>query len=430
MMERLRVLGCDHLNLARGKYLAPSKLGAGSTRLCQGVYAVTYNRDLLPSPGSKMLEGLPDMEARWDQAQARESWNEGEKILITDYYGTDGDPLPLCGRGALKRAVGDWDALGYTPMVGIELEAYAFVYDDDGNLHPIETPGSFVYSTGPAADPHGFTDGIWAAAQRAGLPLELITTEYDAAQFEFVLTFGTAVEAVDNVFLFKLLAKEVALQHGVVLTFMPKPVADRGGNGVHVNVSFCDTKGQNVIAKGAEGGPDNLSDLGKSCVAGLIEHHKALAGLIAPTVGSYDRLQPASMSGYWQNWGGDHRAVTTRVSSEGGQKARIEHRMADAGANPYTTVAAVLQAARLGLENGYGLPAPEDGDGFETVNTTVGVAEDLGAALTDLEADTRLSGAVGQTLVDNHVFIKRAEIEEVAACEGTTAKRDYYIHYI
>jgi glutamine synthetase len=181
---------------------------------------------------------------------------------------------------------------------------------------------------------------------------------------------------------------------------------------------------------GTGGGPENMTDLSKGCVAGLIKHHQALTGILEPSVGSFERLQPASMSGYWQNWGGDHRSVTTRVSSEGGKKARIEHRMADASANPYTTTAAVLQAARLGVVNGHDLPLMETGDGFEEVSSKVGVGANLGEALNHLEADTALSEAISQGLIDNHVFIKRAEIEEVAACESVEAKRDYYIHYI
>ena len=73
-----------------------------------------------------------------------------------------------------------------------------------------------------------------------------------------------------------------------------------------------------------------------------------MAGLIAPTVNSYERLKPASLSGYWRNWAIDHRGVTTRLSADGGRRARIEHRMGDGAANPYTLVAPVLQAARLG----------------------------------------------------------------------------------
>jgi glutamine synthetase len=428
-MDRLRVMACDHLNLARSKYIAISKADSGVTRMSQGVFGLTYNRDLIPAPGSLLMEGLGDMELRWNPKDIRDSWVEGEKIVVGQFHEIDGGPLALCGRSALVQAIADWEDMGHNPKVGIELEAYAFVYDENDKLVPLQTPGSYVYGTGPHNDPIGFTDAIWEAAHAAGMPLELITTEYDEAQFEFVLTFGDALEAVDNIFLFKQLAREVALESDVVLTFMPKPITDRGGNGVHINFSFMNGD-KNTVMNGSDGGPDNMSDVAKGCVAGLVHHHQGLAGLVAPSVGSFERLQPASMSGYWQNWGGDHRSVTTRVSSEGGKKARIEHRMADASANPYTATAAVLQAARLGVVNGYELPLRETGDGFEDVSTKIGVGANLNEALDHLEADTALCNAVSQGLIDNHVFIKRAEVSEVDACETDEDKRDYYIHYI
>ena len=432
-MERLRILGCDHLNLARGKYIPLAKAKNGKTKLCQGLYAVTYKRDLLPAPGSKMLEGLPDLEMCWDESNIRDAWEENTKIVVASFFEDGGAPLPVCGRNALIKAINDWKKRGYDVKVGIELEAHAMVKDDDGNLNLLETPGSFVYATGPHADPIGFTDAIWHAAHQANFPLEVITTEYDASQYEFVLTFDDALKAVDDIFLFKQMAREIALECGIVLSFMPKPVAESGGNGVHINFSLW-KDGKNAISTSSKTNEkitaDNLSDVAKTALAGMMHHHQALAGLLAPTVNSYQRLQPASLSGYWRNWGIDHRSVTARVSSEGGDKARIEHRMADAGANPYTTVAAILQAALLGFDNKYELPAMETDDGLETINTDIHVADNLGKALDDLQADKALTEAVGQILVDNHIFIKRAEIEEVAACDTDIAKRDYYIHFL
>jgi glutamine synthetase len=160
-----------------------------------------------------------------------------------------------------------------------------------------------------------------------------------------------------------------------------------------------------------------------------MRHHRGLAGLIAPSVNSYARLRPASMSGYWCNWGEDHRGVTLRVSGEGGAKARLEHRMADATANLYTAVAAVLQAARLGVEGGYPLPPPEAGDCFTGQTATVGVADSLAEALDDLAADTALVDAVGAELCAHHLHMKRVE---VAKCEGKTPEgaRDFLIWFV
>jgi len=163
-----------------------------------------------------------------------------------------------------------------------------------------------------------------------------------------------------------------------------------------------------------------------------LHHHRALAGLLAPTVNSYRRLQPATLSGYWRNWARDHRGVTVRVASETGAHARIEHRMADAAANPYTCAAAVLQAARLGVDgdaDDYALPPAETADCLEHHDAADGVPESLAAALDELENDSDLTAAVGAELVANHIAIKRSEAEKTADLNDEDL-RDYYLHYI
>ncbi len=430
MTDRLRAMFCDHLSIMRGKYLPAHKMRDDESRFARPTFSVHYDKDLLlDAPHTKCREGLPDMALRWKADEIRAGWEPDTNVVLGDLYGDDGLPLPLCPRGALKRAQADWQKHGLTAKVGIELEAFALVKDDEGKLVPYDTPGGVVYGTGNFTDPQRFTDAIWDAALAAGFRLELITAEYDTPQFEFTLSYDEAVRAVDEVVLFRQMAREVALDHGVLLTFLPKPIAGKGGSGMHINLSFEDAKGHNALANGDRGGPDRLNDLARGCVAGWMRHHKALAGLVAPTALSYARLQPASLSGYWCNWGGDHRGVTVRVSAEGGKKARLEHRMPDASANPYTAVAAVLQAARLGFEGGYPLPPMEEGDCFDRIDAGQGVAASLGEAMDDLATDTALCAAVGQGLCENHIFMKRAEVDKTAALEGD-ALRDFYVWYV
>jgi len=425
--ERLRLLFCDHLNLARGKYLPGDRIGDGAARFCQGVFAIGYDKAMLAAPGSGLAEGLPDMVAVYQAADIRPGWEPDTRVVVADLLANDGTPLPLCGRGLLKRTVADWQALGYAPKVGIELEAYAFQRDAEGRLRPYDTPGAYVYGTGPLADPLRIVDAIWHAADAAGFRIEGATTEYDSPQFEFTLAAEAALTAVDDAFLFRLLAREVALEHGILLTFMPKPIAEAGGSGLHVNFSFLDDSGRNALGDFAA--PDRLGELARSCVAGLMRHHAGMAGLLAPTANSYARLKPASLAGYWRNWAIDHRGVTARLSAEGGARSRIEHRMADGAANPYTAVAAILQAARLGLLGGYTLPPPETGDCIAAQDAQDGVPASLGAALKALLADRPLVAAVGEALVANHVFVKEHEAAKTAALTGE-ALRDYYIHFV
>lgn len=430
MKDRLRPMYCDHLSIVRNKILPEHKIESCMTRFAQPCFAVHYDKDLIvDAPGTQCLTGMPDMELRWNEADVRTGWQPSTKVVLGDLCEQNGSPVEISGRHILKKAVSDWQALGLAPKIGIELECYAFALDEAGGIKPYETPGGVVYGVGPFNDSLGFTDAIWETAEEMGLSLDMMTSEYDAPQFEFTLTFDDAVKAVDDVVIFRQMAREIALEFGVLLTFLPKPIAETGGSGMHINVSFADKDGKNAFANGEVGGVDAMNDLSKACVAGWMKHHKALAGLIASNATSFARLQPASLSGYWCNWGGDHRGVTVRVSGEGGAKARLEHRMADAAANPYASVAAVLQAARLGLIEKYELPKMETGDTFVQTDATIGTAENLAEALDDLVADTKLTEAVGQLYCDHHVHMKRAEVEKTQALEGD-ALRDWYIWYV
>ena len=424
--QRVRVLFADQLNLARGKYLPASFAAKGAARLCVGAYAVTFARDLIAAPGTCVDTGLPDIEAVFDPDNMRPGWEPNTQIALADLEFEE-ETSGLCGRSALKRAIAEWRELGFDPFVGIEGEAYVFQKGDDGDWVPYDTPGAFVYGTGPFIDPDGLIEDIWATAYKCGMPIESINAEYDAPQFELTLQYTDALKACDDFFLFRTMAREVAYKRGYLLSFMPKPIPDLAGTGLHVNLSFKDKDGKNAMDGGTREG--ELSKLVSGCIAGLVHHHEAMGALIAPLVNSYDRLKPGSLCGYWANWGFDHRGVAVRVSGEEGSAARIEHRVADCAASPYVIVAAVLQAAKLGYLNGYELPPAETGDGLETVNTDRHIADDLPASLDVLEKDDALVDAVGRLLVENFVAVKRAEIEEV---KGKSKQQifDYYAPFI
>jgi glutamine synthetase len=204
---------------------------------------------------------------------------------------------------------------------------------------------------------------------------------------------------------------------------MGKPLSDRGGSGLHVNFSFTDKKGNNAINDGTE--DDGISALAKHSIGGLVQHHRSLAGLLAPTVNAYKRLRPASLSGYWANWGYDHRGSTVRIPGERGDGARLEHRLSDGAAVVHTTVAAVLQASRLGVMDKADPGPAESGNGLDTIDATVGVPWSLAEALDALEADQALVEAVGSELVAQHVAVKRSEWERYNAATTDWEIREY-----
>ena len=421
-MSRTRVVFNDMLNLPRGKYVPVDVAAGGKIGFARGAFAVSYDRDLLPVPGCGVYDGLPDMDLILD-AERRKGWQAGTEIALGDLH-ADGEPFGLCPRSTLKRAIKDWEALGLSPMVGLETEAYIFQRDQDGIWRPYETPGAFVYGTGPENDPRGVMDDIWEAAHHAEIPIESMNGEYDNGQFELTLRFDHALKACDDAFLMKTLAREIALKKGLLLTFMPRPVPDRGGSGLHVNFSFVGKDNQNQIAPNGV-----LSDLGQHCIAGLIYHHEALAGLLAVTVNSYDRLAAGSLAGYWANWAEDHRLVTTRCSTSSPKSARLEHRMADCATCPYQAVAAVLQAARLGVAGNMPLQPAEDLDGLENVRERRHIPSGLDKSLEALDKDVMLRQAVGEAYCDGLLYLKRDEFKRLLN-KSVDEIRDFYLPFV
>ena len=421
-MSRTRVMFNDMLNLPRGKYVPIDVAAGGKIGFARGAFAVSYDRDLLQVPGCGVHDGLPDMELILD-AERRKGWQAGTEIALGDLH-VDGEPFGLCPRSTLKRAIKDWEALGLSPMVGLETEAYIFQRDQDGIWRPYETPGAFVYGTGPENDPRGVMDDIWEAAHHAEIPIESMNGEYDNGQFELTLRFDHALKACDDAFLMKTLAREIALKKGLLLTFMPRPVPDRGGSGLHVNFSFVGKDNQNQIAPNGV-----LSDLGQHCIAGLIYHHEALAGLLAVTVNSYDRLAAGSLAGYWANWAEDHRLVTTRCSTSSSKSARLEHRMADCATSPYQAVAAVLQAARLGVAGNMPLQPAEDLDGLENVRERRHIPSGLDKSLEALDKDVMLRQAVGEAYCDGLLYLKRDEFKRLLN-KSVDEIRDFYLPFV
>lgn len=403
--HRIRLFWPDHLGIPRSKFL-PIEFAASGTGHCTAVFALGYHRDMDPTPGSFMLEGLRDMRSEFKSEDVRPGWDPDTDVVVGGLRLDDG-PYVWSPRHVLETAISDWAELGYEVNLGLELEAFVLEQDENGNWVPYNTPGSHVYGVGAFSDPAGLLDKIMAQARVSGFELESVNAEYDTPQFEFTLRYKKALAAVDEAFLFKAMAREVAAREGYRLTFMGKPLGDRGGSGLHLNLSLQDSQGRNALND--LDNPESLSEVAMQCLGGLVKYHRPMALLCAPTVNAYKRLQPGQMAGVYANWGYDHRGATSRVSGDRGEACRIEHRMADGAANPYTAAAAVLQAARLGVLANLDPGPPTTSDGLMTFDDVDMTPADLSEACDALEADQVFVDAVSADMVAQLLIIKRAE---------------------
>jgi len=279
--------------------------------------------------------------------------------------------------------------------------------DGDGGWQPISTPSAYLYGTGALADPTGLLYEIMATAESCGLAIESLSTDLDTPQFEIVLPMADAVASIDTLFLVREMARELANERDLKVTFLPKPIPNRGGSGLHVSMALSDKAGDNGLSD--VDAPDGLSSLARTATGGILRHHEALMALAAPTVNSYKRFRGGDIIGLKPSWGYDHRFATVRIPPLRGQDTRLQYRLPDAAANPYLVAAALLQAARIGdksrINPGKSLNdyRGEDSDDGSTIPTT------LEAAVEHLRNDGELSAALGPELVDNFCQLKMIE---------------------
>jgi len=340
--------------------------------------------------------------------------------------------VPVDPRHVLREAVGAWRALGLEPQISFELEFYLMEPDGGGGWRPVSLPSHRVYGTGTSIDPTGCVDAMVGTALECGFPVESWGSEYDESAYEVNIKYNDAIPAADDAFVFRLLIREIAERHGKLATFIGRPMNDRGGSGMHVNLSFRRNDGSNAFHDPND--PEGLSDLARRCIAGMLAHHTGIAAFMAPHVNAYKRLQPDMLNGYWANWGHDDRSVTVRVPPARGEGTRLEQRTADAAANPYLVGAAVLHAARFGVEDDLELKPPQPVG--EDPDTDVCVPRSLAVALDELNADERIVQAMGPEIVEAFTILKRGEWERYLAAVEDTSTVDvsdwelrYYLPY-
>jgi glutamine synthetase len=426
--KRLRLLWSDLHGIERGKYLYGNWHERGRANFCLATFPLTFDREILPIPGLAFDVGLPDLEATLDRTSLRPGWEPDTLVGIGELTHKH-EPVAVDPRNALQRAIEPWRAMGLEPQLAFEFEFYLLRPDGDGGWTSLMTPGSRVYGTGMAVDPDGVVNEIVDTAAACELDIEAWCTEFDDSQFEINIKYRDAIAAADDAFLFRVLTHEIAARRGHRATFIGRPFNDRGGSGLHVNISFRDADGQNVLFDAAD--PEGLSDLARMSLAGMLAHHEGTAAICAPTVNAYKRLLPDMMNGYWANWGHDDRTVALRISPDRGATTRLENRVPDGACNPYLASAVLLHACRLGVEGKMQLPQPQTSG--EPTMATVHAPDNLEASLHAFRKDDEICEALGMPLVDAFCDLKRAEwkryleaVEDPTTTDATQWELDYY----
>jgi glutamine synthetase len=344
--SKSKIVPVEHLPqlLAGSERYTPRGMG--------GIGVMTPHEDecvAIPDPST--LQVFP-----WD---GRFAW------MAADLFYGGREPFALCPRSALKSQLARAADAGYRVNLGVETEFYAFAADSvdtpppkgqpDGYLRPMARSGALrptpAYDTVSTLDAMPFLDRMADCMRDLGFGLFSFDHEGGDGQFEFDFAYDDALRMADRISLFRIMAREVAREFGLIATFMPKPYTGSWGSGHHSNMSLADLRtGENLFRLDDSAG---WSELTYSFVAGILAHARAIAALATPTVNSYKRLTARLRDGeiswapIWASYGDNNRSCMIRLPAN---RPAIENRGVDSAANTYLATALIVAAGLEGIQ--------------------------------------------------------------------------------
>jgi glutamine synthetase len=335
--------------------------------------------------------------------------------VLCDMRTPDGVPWEACPRSFLRRMLERAHRQRLRLVAAFENE-FTLARPEGDRYVPLDR------------SPYGSTTGMDSAApvvmdlidalRAQGVHPEQYYPELGPGQQELPVRFADGLRAADNQITVRETARGVALKHGLVASFAPKPYADEAGNGSHIHWSLwrlADRVNLFHDPKGRYG----LSAAGYAFIGGVLAHLPALVALTAPSVNSYRRLQPRFWCGAYAAWGPDNREAAVRIPSKRRtlemESTNLELKPCDPSCNPYLALGGLLAAGLDGMARSLdpGEPALVDPDTYsEAERERRGIRllpRSLGDALGELERDQVLQEAMGAVLFREYVAVKRAE---------------------
>jgi len=281
----------------------------------------------------------------------------GVARLICDVYNPDGTPFEGDPRFVLKKVLAEAAEMGYSMQVGPELEFFLFQVDKDGNPTLDTHDDAGYFDLAPVDLGENARRSMVLTLEEMGFEIEASHHEVAPGQHEIDFKYSDALDVADKIMTFKMVIRTTAQRHGLHATFMPKPVFGINGSGMHMNQSLF-KDGQNAFYDPST--PDQLSDIAKYYIGGLMKHARSFAAITNPTVNSYKRLVPGYEAPVYIAWSARNRSPLIRIPAKRGSSTRIELRNPDPSCNPYLAIAVALKAGLDGIKNKILPPPPTD----------------------------------------------------------------------
>jgi len=327
----------------------------------------------------------------------------------------DGHPFPGDPRSVLERVLAAAASAGFAYEIALEIEFYLFDQSDQGLVPPADAAGYFGLGERAVA---ATRDEILATLYALGISVGGAHHETGPGQEELDLLPLGALRMADQLVTVRQVIRSVAHRFGLRPNFMPKPISDTPGSGMHIFQSLTRlSNGEDAL----QAGNDNISSLARHAIAGQLAHAPAMCAVVCPTVNSYKRLAAGHRAPRHATWARLSQASLIRVPTWGGgldRTVELELRCPDNMANPYLALAVALACALDGIRQGEEPPAPLDEslvryDDAELQRLGVPpLPATLGDALAALAEDNVVRAALGDSVCDQLLVVKHAEWTE------------------
>ncbi len=362
-------------------------------------YGDVVKSDLFLFPDASTLSILP-----WRPQRGRVA------KFLCEIKNPDGSEYSFDTRNILKKAMRRCREMGYLCLIGAECEFYLFRTDENGEPIMVTQDQGGYFDIAPLDKGENVRREICLTLEEMGIKPETSHHEQGPGQNEIDFKYSDALTAADNFLTYKSVIKAIAAKNGLYASFMPKPIPDKSGSGLHINLSlakdgfniFCDERGEyGAIVNGF--------------IEGILEKTGEISAFLNSNVNSYDRLGHFEAPKYI-SWSHQNRSQLVRIPAESGEKTRMELRSPDPAVNPYLTFALILHAGLDGIEADYKLREPLDLNLYkaeaEILEGLSKLPADMESALKKMRDSDFVKKVLGEQLSEKYASMKEKEYQE------------------
>lgn len=318
----------------------------------------------------------------------------------------DGNIFEGDSRNILNKTVEELWKMGYTAKVGPECEFYLFKTDEMAEPILVPHDNAGYFDVAPMDKGENVRREICLSLEQMGLVLESSHHESGPGQNEIDFKHDTPLISADNFITAKIAIKTIASLNGLYASFLPKPLNNESGSGLHINLSLA-KDGKNIFKT-----VNDHSKEAESFIAGILDRLREITAILNPTVNSYKRFGSHEAPRYI-TWSHNNRSQLIRIPASSGEFSRMELRSADSTCNPYLAFTLILQAGMEGIKKNKVLPKSTDVNLYNINEEKLGnyekLPESLIEAIEEMEKSSFVRRVLGDFLFYKFIKAKRTE---------------------